>query len=359
MTSYYLKQGDVYKVINSKAIDIHDDLPVGTYTVGQDPMTGEFFLKSVEDFNLSGKVYGDANKTADRIFRTFQARDNSTGCLLVGEKGSGKTMTAKRLSIIARNEFNYPTILINQPLCGEGFNTFIQRINTPAVVIFDEFEKVYDSDDQESMLTLLDGTYPSKKLFVLTCNDKYRIDRHMNNRPGRVFYSIEYKGIAAEFIREYCNDQLKDELKAHIEDIVNLSLMFRAFNFDMLKAIVEDMNRYNETPREVVQYLNCRPDTDSSQQFKVDSFVYNGVVLEVSDTIEMDLFSEQTRIGGYDRVNLDEDGDARYRCAFIGRSNLKKILPNGQFVYSGEHRGDPWSLIITKMPPTHYSYFDV
>ena len=29
---------------------------------------------------------------------------------------------------------------------------------------------------QTHVLTLLDGVFPSRKLFVLTCNDKYRID---------------------------------------------------------------------------------------------------------------------------------------------------------------------------------------
>jgi hypothetical protein len=75
-----------------------------------------------------------------------------------------------------------PTIVINAPWCGDKFNTLIQSIQQPCIVMFDEFEKVYSSEEQEAMLTLLDGIYSSKKLFLLTSNDKWRVDSHMRNR---------------------------------------------------------------------------------------------------------------------------------------------------------------------------------
>ena len=36
--------------------------------------------------------------------------------------------------------------------------------------------------------------------------------------------------------------------------------MFGEFNFDMLKALVEDMNRYDEAPDETIKILNTKPD---------------------------------------------------------------------------------------------------
>ena len=78
------------------------------------------------------------------------------------------------------------------------------------MVLFDEFEKVYDSDEQEEMLTLLDGVFPSKKLFVLTCNDKWRVNQHMRNRPGRIFYMLDFTGLDEDFVVEYCHDNLKN-----------------------------------------------------------------------------------------------------------------------------------------------------
>ena len=154
-------------------------------------MTNQLYLEGIEVFDIQGKIYGDTVKRAERILYSFMDRPSGTGVMLTGEKGSGKTLLAKMLSFKGYEQ-DIPTIVINQPWCGEAFNAFIQSIEQPVIVLFDEFEKVYDQDDQEQMLTLLDGVYPSKKLFVLTCNDKWRVNAHMRNRPGRIFYSMEY-----------------------------------------------------------------------------------------------------------------------------------------------------------------------
>ena len=86
---------------------------------------------------------------AERVLSTFESRPAATGILLEGEKGSGKSMLLKLLSINARKA-GMPTIVINSPFCGDGFNTFIQSISQPAIIAFDEFEKIYNRDDQES-----------------------------------------------------------------------------------------------------------------------------------------------------------------------------------------------------------------
>jgi hypothetical protein len=181
---------------------------------------------------------------------------------------------AKRISMLAA-EARIPTIVINQPWCGEAFNAFIQMIQQPVVVIFDEFEKVYSGDGkQESLLTLLDGVYPSKKLFIFTCNDKWRLDTNMQNRPGRIFYMLDYRGLNEKFILEYCEDNLK--IKEHIPMVCATARVFRAFNFDMLKALVEEMNRYGETPAQALKFLNARADFDTGGNFSMKLFSADG-----------------------------------------------------------------------------------
>lgn len=250
----YMQSATKFTLADDAAVTVHNSLPAGTYAVEMNEHTGQYYLKQVDDFKI-GKIYGDTTKHADRIYTTFEKRPNSTGVLLVGEKGSGKTLLARILSVKAY-EKGVPTILINQPWCGEKFNLFIASINQPCVVIFDEYEKTYSRDQQEAMLTLLDGVYPTNKLFILTSNNKYAVDTHMINRPGRLFYQIEYKGVSEDFVREYCADNLDN--KANVEGLVKLSTIFEKFNFDMLKAVVEEMNRYNETAQEAIDIMNIR-----------------------------------------------------------------------------------------------------
>jgi hypothetical protein len=272
--TYFLRSGNTYRVSDEAALDLHELLPAGNYIIKQDQF-GNLFLEETDRFKPLAKYYGDCLKHSERIHRTFSERPSSTGVMLTGEKGSGKTLLAKQLSILGY-DLDIPTIVINNSWTGDAFNKFLADIDQPCIILFDEFEKVYDHHKQEAILTLLDGVFPSKKLFVLTCNDKWRIDQHMRNRPGRIFYMIDFKGLTTEFIIEYCNDNLID--KSYIEQITKIATLFTEFNFDMLKAMVEDMNRYGESPQEVMRLLNAKPEYDNRDEarFKVELFAENG-----------------------------------------------------------------------------------
>lgn len=357
--TYFLKSGTRFNVSTKEAMDLHEKLPVGTYTVKFDKMAGCFYLEQIDGFEVRGKIYGDTTRNAQRILNTFADRTASTGVLLTGEKGSGKTLLAKMLAVKGA-ETAIPTIVINEPWCGEGFNAFLQMIEQPTVILFDEFEKVYDKEDQEKMLTLLDGVYPSKKLFILTCNDKWRIDDHMRNRPGRIFYSLEFKGLEQDFIIEYCEDNLN--AKEHINAICKIASMFDQFNFDMLKALIEEMNRYNETPQQSMKMLNAKPEYSGDAKYKV-TLQPKGLDIP-EDMLETTEWTGNPLTG---RINLDykvyeeekdEEGDRNWdweNCRFTN-TDLKQIDPQaGKFVFINE-LGD--RVTLSKVKERNFSYYD-
>ena len=254
---------------NNQNLVVQPLLPPASFIVKRNPQTGQYYLDQTESFTVPSKMYGNVPNRADRIMQTFLDRPYQTGVLMTGEKGSGKSMMAKLLCIKAA-ELGHPTIIVNQPWTGDGFMQLIQAITQPAVILFDEFEKVYhERNDQQELLTMFDGTIQSKKLFVVTCNDVYKIDTHMMNRPGRMFYKLTYTGLDEAFIREYCDDNLEANNPSNVDAIVGLSNLFdadrTAFNFDMLKALVEEMNRYRESTKEALQLLNISPADNLAQ----------------------------------------------------------------------------------------------
>lgn len=355
--TYFLKNGNTYQVSSKEALDLHEHLPAGNYVIKKNEMTGTLFLEEIDRFEIRGKVYGDTTKRAERILHTFNDRPAATGVMLNGEKGSGKTLLAKMLSVKGYEQ-DIPTIVINQPWCGDKFNAFIQSIEQPVIVVFDEFEKVYDEQEQEAMLTLLDGVYPSKKLFVLTCNDKWRVNSHMRNRPGRVFYNLEYKGLDADFIREYCQDNLK--AKEHIEKIVGIAGTFDQFNFDMLKAVVEEMNRFGETPQEAMTMLNAKPEYSSSSRYKVKLVVDGEEVKETTleeKEWEGNPLNKNVSLSYKVIENAGTDDEAwDWETIRFTPSDLKKIEANGgKFVFSNA-AGE--SVILTKVKEQGYKYWD-
>ncbi len=339
--AYFLKNGTSFRVSSKEAMDLHEQLPAGNYTVAVD-MMGNFYLEQIDEFEIPSKMYGNTLRHTGRIINSFWERPQQTGVLLNGEKGSGKTLLAKNISVELAKQ-GVPTIVINRDWTGDGFFKLLQDIDQPCIVLFDEFEKVYDREKQEEILTLLDGVFGSKKLYLLTVNDKWRVDSHMRNRPGRIFYLIDFKGLDQAFIREYCEDNLVN--KQYIDQICSLTSLFGEFNFDMLKALVEEMNRYGETPTEALEMLNAKPEYDEGAKYEI-KLIEGGK--EISAVFPDVWRGNPLAVKG---VNVEydpdpNDDDSEYVDLRFTPENLINLSPpEGKFVF--ENKGS--RLILTRV----------
>lgn len=347
--AYFLRNGNSFTVTDEANVDLHTELPVGNYIIKSDAF-GNLLLEQINSFDAPQKIYGNTMQNADRIMNTFLSRSASTGVMLNGEKGSGKTLLAKMLSIIGEKK-NVPTIVINSPWHGDKFNTLIQSIEQSCIVLFDEFEKVYSPEQQESILTLLDGVFPSKKLFILTCNDKWQVDKHMRNRPGRIFYLLDFNGLDLDFIREYCTDNLLNQ--EYTQNVCQLSALFSEFNFDILKALVEEMNRYGETPAEAIKLLNAKPEFSDNKKYDVVISVDGSKCRSYQNTWQGNPLQGTLSFEYYTAVSNNSFEDDSYRTVEFRLQDLKKVDADaGSFVFARENA----VVTLTKIKETPFDY---
>lgn len=324
--STYFKEHDKVFVAPNGAKEVFDRLPVGQYVLQYNPMIG-YYLEKSGSFTVPEKIFGDVEKRVQRVLKTYTHRNCNTGVLLSGDKGSGKTMFARLLTIRAQ-EVGIPTVIVNDNFDNDvGLNKFLSNIEERCIIMFDEFEKTFDKDeDQNKVLTLFDGTYQSNKLFVLTANNTFKVSEFILNRPSRVYYHFRYSGVEEDFIREFCEYHLKD--KSHTEAFVSLAKVVGKFNFDMLQALVLECNIHGESPRDVYQLMNI--DLDGVR----DKFSYTITQISTGKTQ-----SGEETCSIYDRHytywnSKDEDGDEDGMSLHFDYSDLKRFDKDaGVFVF--------------------------
>lgn len=346
MAVLFRRNGTMYSVTSDEAMDLHAKLPVGTYSVRRSMMG--YYLETAENLTVEGRLYGNIQRTCARILNTYNDRTRSTGVLLAGLKGSGKTLLARLISQTAR-EGGIITILVENPYNGDDFNTFLNSISQPTIVLFDEFEKTYNKNDKESgqtsLLSLFDGLYASKKLYLLTVNDRWGLDTNFHNRMGRLYYAIDFKGLDEDFIREYCADRLK--FPNRLDSIVRASRLFEAFSFDLLQGIVEEINRYDEDVIDLLEFINAKPELKARENFRLV------LTQPKDDTTKYTRFTktwtgqplEQVVIWVSEDVEDDQD-DNSDEIIFSPSDLIKYDGPKGEYHFRNP---DGWEAILTRI----------
>lgn len=251
-----VKSGDKYQVYKD-TLKTYKNLPVGTYEVNFDQMTGFYLVEHPDLVVTEDKIYGANVKKIEKTLKGFQSANRNFGIILSGGKGVGKSLFAKQLALKAM-EHNYPIILINSYT--PDIASFISSIDQEVVVLFDEFDKTfYDnsmSPPQEELLPLFDGIDSGKKLFVITCNELNHLSEFLINRPGRFHYHFIFNTPTLNEIVEYMTDKLDKKYHYNIERIINFAKTVD-LTYDMLRAIAFELN-LGYTLEESIEDLNIQ-----------------------------------------------------------------------------------------------------
>ena len=208
-------KGTDYDLINGKVYDLKWDDYEGRpiFTENGELNLPKKVYKSKEDITFNKRVLTYFNNTSAI----------TTGVMLAGVKGTGKSIEAKVLA----QESGLPIIIIDNGYPSSRLVQFFKSFNTPVCVILDEVEKTRNT---EKLLDFLDGIEKTaKKLVLMTCNELNKVSEYMQDRCSRVRYLRKYTvennfEFLPEIIKDLC---IKDgeKVQKYIEDNIALPSM--------------------------------------------------------------------------------------------------------------------------------------
>lgn len=276
----WLKTENIVRFFDSEESDLTfgKEVPMGTWKVCYDKFIGCHLVET--EVKLShGKIYGNSQNVANHIVEAYgkNKADKNLGVLLSGDKGLGKTLTARL--VMEQLNGKKPIVVISEFL--PGLPDFLMNIKD-CVIFMDEFEKFMggnanggdneeDQTKQETLLSVLDGNGGcAGNLFLLTVNNVWQLDENLKSRPGRIRYHYKFTSENADVVRAYCADNLvRKELT---EDIVKTLGDKRFVSMDILSSFVEELNNFPDmTPSEAITYFNI--EAEEEETFNVDIFI--------------------------------------------------------------------------------------
>lgn len=228
------------------------------------------------EMNLPPTVYQTKKDKIfiDRVLKNFNSSGkNTTGVLLTGDKGTGKSVTAKILAEKAQ----LPIIVINPDMEEKYLEEFFKEFDQPVCILFDEVDKNFST---QKMLTFLDGMHKTaKKLVIMTANNEDHLSNYVKNRCSRIRYYRHYSMSedAKEYAELICNEKGIDNK----EEIVNFIVKNIKYpSIDNISSFIDEViftKEWNLSLNEVLEFMNINVGEGSvSEEERDDDNNYEG-----------------------------------------------------------------------------------
>jgi len=251
--TYIFREMDNGNIVPTRAVPgkAVQQLRAVPYELTFDPEKGAV-LEPIPFVQPPEKLYGDVLKDVDHYFRTFERLKGNMGVMLVGQKGSGKTTTIMAMARTA-TMMDMPVIYCSQQYPAGMLEMVVRSLTQDVMFVFEEFDKQYskqiensgnnDTSAQDRLLSIFDGSVGGgKKLIVIAGNDSDRISQYLFDRPSRIRYTKYYSLLPLDVLVGYVRDNIKSKEEKTVMHFAKLSVLYDSLNFDMMAAMVDEMN---------------------------------------------------------------------------------------------------------------------
>ena len=227
------------------------------------------------EMNLPPTVYQTKKDKIfiDRVLKNFNSSEkNTTGVLLTGDKGTGKSVTAKILAEKAQ----LPIIVINPDMEEKYLEEFFKEFDQPVCILFDEVDKNFST---QKMLTFLDGMHKTaKKLVIMTANNEDNLSNYIKNRCSRIRYYRHYSMLedAKEYAELICDEKGIDN-KEEIVDFIVKNIKYPSI--DNISSFIDEViftKEWNLSLNEVLEFMNINVGEGPVSEEEDDNSDYEG-----------------------------------------------------------------------------------
>ena len=223
-----------YNLENEKVYNLkYDRFGVGSY------------FEEDGSLNLPDKLYftEEDEKFINKVVKYHSlTTKQTTGVMLDGIKGTGKTVIAK---VIAQRS-KLPIIVVNADYPSNCLNDFFTKFKTEVAIIFDEVDKNWYTED---LLTWLDGVQATaKKLALFTCNDICKTNEFLQDRCSRIRYSRHFEANDnARFLKNIIKDKGIKDIEETYKFVID---NFKLLSIDNINSFLDEKVMFPEFTNE-------------------------------------------------------------------------------------------------------------
>lgn len=248
----YAINGKNITLVSPVTSPVVESVPPAVYNIQFD-RDGIHLIHLLDKFDLPTTFFGDIENQHDILitdYRKAAVGKKSTGVLLAGVKGNGKTLLMEKVSNTLIS-MDIPVINIEENIPAFILRKVIRSVG-PCCVLFDEFEKNYspsipDSEStstyQADLLTLFSDSSLKGVMFIMTSNYVSAINPMFLTRPGRLKRMITFTSPGFEHFTQVAKskgvfDQIDKYTLTYIKDYLRC-YEGMDFGIDVILELVE------------------------------------------------------------------------------------------------------------------------
>ena len=248
----YAINGKNITLVSPVTSPVVESIPPAVYNIQFD-RDGIHLIHLLDKFDLPTTFFGDVENQHDILitdYRKAAVGKKSTGALLAGVKGNGKTLLMEKVSNTLIS-MDIPVINIEENIPAFILRKVIRSVG-PCCVLFDEFEKNYSpsipdserkSTYQADLLTLFSDSSLKGVMFIMASNDVSAINPMFLTRPGRLKRMITFTSPGFEHFTQVAKskgvfDQIDKYTLSYIKDYLRC-YEGMDFGIDVILELVE------------------------------------------------------------------------------------------------------------------------